>query len=270
MDSIRNSEPEKPSSASTSYSQVHPHVRGSSLPFSHPTLPASLLTLRWMVGWRCGKACAEIRDYHSAVAIAGALLLSSISRLSLSFKLPHETLDIFHKCLSLFDLNGKNKQMNRAEYRVAISEGLTPCIPFLGYLLNDLTMSNLGNPIYINKEPPPPVINFQRYSTFYKILQQQWLPFKQDGYVDHFFVVPRLSSYLNTHVTAAHTLTEDALEKLSDQLELRKTDPHYVAMTPKEMDSLAKEIKNVIETDNKLLKKAKKLGMKEIPLVPHV
>ncbi|KAI0237522.1 hypothetical protein L0F63_007379 [Massospora cicadina] len=110
-----------------------------------------------------------LRNYGTLVSIMCALQTSAIIRLRQTWKLlPSKLTDTLERLRGLTN-HVRNYHNLRNQLRVAT----TPCLPFLGVYLTDLTFADEGNPTY---RPSPqgssPIINFSKCQRIARIIQE--------------------------------------------------------------------------------------------------
>ncbi|KAG0146366.1 hypothetical protein CROQUDRAFT_44547 [Cronartium quercuum f. sp. fusiforme G11] len=117
---------------------------------------------------KLGTRLLELQNYNGLMAVMSALNSSTITRLkrtwdglSAKSRMSYESLN---KAVS--------HHRNYAEYRACLRKAQTPCLPFLGVYLTDITFCHEGNPALRPSpiEPSLKLINFDRYHKMAKII----------------------------------------------------------------------------------------------------
>eukprot|EP00112_Aurelia_sp_Birch-Aquarium-sp1_P000402 Seg1037.3 transcript_id=Seg1037.3/GoldUCD/mRNA.D3Y31 product="Rap guanine nucleotide exchange factor 1" protein_id=Seg1037.3/GoldUCD/D3Y31 len=103
------------------------------------------------------KHCRRLSNFSSYLAILSALDCSPLRRL----EFPKPLTDILQEYCQLIDSTSAFKT-----YRQALSEAQSPCIPYLGLILQDITFIHLGN---VN-ELPDGKVNFVKCWQQYNVL----------------------------------------------------------------------------------------------------
>ncbi|KAI0244492.1 hypothetical protein L0F63_001103 [Massospora cicadina] len=111
----------------------------------------------------------SLRNYGTLVSIVSALQTSAVIRLRQTWKLVPEKHMLTMERLHELTNHARNYQALRKHLRVAT----TPCIPFLGIYLTDLTFADEGNPTYrTSSQGSAPIINFSKCQRIARIIQE--------------------------------------------------------------------------------------------------
>ncbi|KAI0236330.1 Ras guanine nucleotide exchange factor bud5, partial [Massospora cicadina] len=115
------------------------------------------------------KYLLSLRNYGTLVSIMCALQTSAVIRLRQTWKLVPEKHMRTMESLRELTNHARNYQTLRELLRVAT----TPCLPFLGIYLTDLTFADEGNPTYrTSSQGSAPIINFSKYQRIARIIQE--------------------------------------------------------------------------------------------------
>ncbi|KAH3764811.1 Ras guanine nucleotide exchange factor [Pelomyxa schiedti] len=190
-------------------------------------------------------ACFRIRNFNGLMEIISSLQNSAVHRLKHSWSyLPPTTWDLYDKYCAFLDAKG-----NFQQYRDALKVSVTPCIPYLGMILTDLTFANDGNPDLITGTQ---LVNFAKYRHTSGIVKalQLW---QVTGF--SFDRVEKIQHYLN----GSKVLTADESFDMSLSLE-----PPNKSGTPAKINTSAveKASRDIFGKDNTLLLKAQKMAAK--------
>jgi hypothetical protein len=99
-------------------------------------------TLKFYI--KLAEECCNLRNYNTLMAIVCGLNSTPISRLKKTWKLINQKYHlIFENLKTLTDTN-----RNYFTYRNLVKSSPTPCLPFLGLYLTDLTFTDDGNPAF--------------------------------------------------------------------------------------------------------------------------
>ncbi|KAI0219418.1 hypothetical protein L0F63_000201, partial [Massospora cicadina] len=118
---------------------------------------------------KVAKYLLSLRNYGTLVSIMCALQTSAVIRLRQTWKLVPEKHMRTMESLRELTNYARNYQTLRELLRVAT----TPCLPFLGIYLTDLTFADEGNPTYrTSSQGSAPIINFSKYQRIARIIQE--------------------------------------------------------------------------------------------------
>ncbi|KAI0244026.1 hypothetical protein L0F63_003449 [Massospora cicadina] len=111
----------------------------------------------------------SLRNYGTLASIMCALQTSAVNRLHQTWKLvPAKHMDVLERLRGITD-HTRNYHTLRNHLRVAT----TPCLPFLGIYLTDLTFADEGNPTYRpSSRGSAPIINFSKCQRMARIIQE--------------------------------------------------------------------------------------------------
>ncbi|ORY83088.1 ras guanine nucleotide exchange factor domain-containing protein [Protomyces lactucae-debilis] len=146
----------------------------------------TLVLKHWL---KVAERCAQLSNYNTLMAIMSALNSSTIARLKRTWEgLNRNQRGLLDHLRSITD-----HQRNYALYRARLRQTTTPCLPFLGLYLTDLTFADEGNP---NTRPSKltdrPLINIDKHIKAVKIvfeLQKFQVPYRLAP-------VPELQTYI--------------------------------------------------------------------------
>lgn len=145
-------------------------------------------TIKFLI--KLGSKLREIQNYNALMSVMSALNSSTILRLKRTWE------GVGNKARALLDVLNQavSHQRNYAEYRATLRSAHTPCIPFLGVYLTDMTFCHEGNPTHRSSPDLPGVklINFDKYQKMTKIMseiERFQIPF-------NFTEVPQVVSYI--------------------------------------------------------------------------
>eukprot|EP01108_Squamamoeba_japonica_P002576 TRINITY_DN2248_c0_g2_i1.p1 TRINITY_DN2248_c0_g2~~TRINITY_DN2248_c0_g2_i1.p1 ORF type:complete len:196 (+),score=52.23 TRINITY_DN2248_c0_g2_i1:1-588(+) len=121
----------------------------------------------------------KLNNFHLVMAFLVALNNSAISRLKWTFaKLPKKTAEKWKDIEKLMSMEGSYKV-----YRAALAEVDTPCIPYVGVALTDLTFVEEGNPNKLDGLTYFAKQNFV-YTIVHGLLRFQHLPYSHIQPID--------------------------------------------------------------------------------------
>ncbi|KAK9468177.1 ras guanine nucleotide exchange factor domain-containing protein [Lipomyces arxii] len=151
---------------------------------------------------RVAEKCLELKNYNCLMAIMCALQSSVIWRLKKTWELlPLRYHSLFTELKSIIVY-----EKNYASYRTLLKNQSTPCLPYLGLYLTDLTFADEGNSDYRMFRPDTPdaspVINFDKHVRTTKIiadLQRFQVPYRFQG-------VPELQAWLDLSIAKTHEM----------------------------------------------------------------
>ncbi|KAI9621520.1 hypothetical protein KEM48_007653 [Puccinia striiformis f. sp. tritici PST-130] len=131
-----------------------------------------------------GREIAGDAELQRSMSVMSALNSSTILRLKRTWE------GVGNKARALFENMNKavSHQRNYAEYRATLRYAHTPCIPFLGVYLTDMTFCHEGNPTHRASPELPGVqlINFDKYQKMTKIMDEFNVSNAISGLVDSF------------------------------------------------------------------------------------
>ncbi|KNZ57670.1 hypothetical protein VP01_2103g3 [Puccinia sorghi] len=155
---------------------------------------------------KLGSKLLEMQNYNALMSVMSALNSSMILRLKRTWE------GVGNKARVLFETMNKavSHQRNYAEYRATLRHACTPCIPFLGVYLTDMTFCHEGNPTHRSAPHLPGVqlINFDKYQKMTKIMneiERFQVPF-------NFKEVPQLAAYIRTSLASLMSYQDSADE----------------------------------------------------------
>ncbi|KAK9249319.1 ras guanine nucleotide exchange factor domain-containing protein [Lipomyces tetrasporus] len=151
---------------------------------------------------RVAEKCLELKNYNCLMAIACALQSSVILRLKKTWELlPPRYHSLFAELKGIIVY-----EKNYASYRTLLRNTSTPCIPYLGVYLTDLTFADEGNSdfrtFHPDMEDSSPIINFDKHVRTTKIiadLQRFQVPYR-------FQEVPELQAWLDVEIKRVHDM----------------------------------------------------------------
>ncbi|KAJ3052714.1 hypothetical protein HK097_005806 [Rhizophlyctis rosea] len=114
---------------------------------------------------KIGERLVHLHNYNTLMAIMSALNSSTISRLKRTW----EMMSSKQKGVLEQLRNATDHSRNYADYRAKLKRIPTPCLPFLGLYLTDLTFTEDGNPPFRNNNR---LINFDKYIKICRIIQE--------------------------------------------------------------------------------------------------
>ncbi|EGG07628.1 uncharacterized protein MELLADRAFT_62410 [Melampsora larici-populina 98AG31] len=166
---------------------------------------------------KVGARFLELQNYNGLMAVMSALNSSTITRLKRTWEA------VGAKSKTIYDSLNKavNHHRNYAEYRAALRKAHTPCLPFLGVYLTDITFCHEGNPTHriSPHDPNLKLINFDRYQKMSKIIND--LQRFQVAY--SLIEVPELVSFIKQSLTSLkHAGSADDLYRRSLFIEPRE------------------------------------------------
>ncbi|PLW49533.1 hypothetical protein PCANC_08974 [Puccinia coronata f. sp. avenae] len=182
-------------------------------------------TLKFLI--KLGFKLLEMQNYNALMSVMSALNSSTILRLKRTWE------GLGNKARMLFDTmnNAVSHQRNYAKYRAALRQAQTPCIPFLGVYLTDMTFCHEGNPNYRSSPHLPGVqlINFDKYQKMTKImneLERFQAPF-------HFVEVPKIAAYIRHSMDNLSSSQDSSANDLYQRsLQIEPREPSSVAHAP--------------------------------------
>lgn len=144
--------------------------------------------------------CLELRNFESLMAVIASLDCSMIQRLKRTWEtLNKKAKTRFDELKSVIDCS-----QNYASLRRAVDNADSPCLPFLGIFLTDMTFIDAGNPA--TRQIPGSasdgsteaisVINFDKYTRMAKIvtqIQRFQVPYR-------FHAVPEMQTWLEAYL----------------------------------------------------------------------
>ncbi|KAI8459773.1 ras guanine nucleotide exchange factor domain-containing protein [Phakopsora pachyrhizi] len=174
---------------------------------------------------KLGNKLTELQNYNALMSVMSALNSSTITRLKKTWE------GIGSKSRALYESMNKALSHNRnyAEYRAKLRKAQTPCIPFLGVYLTDMTFCHEGNPTKRASplDPNLKLINFDRYQKMAKIvieIERFQVPFNLTE-------VPEIVSFIqNALENLVHKGSADILYQRSLILEPRESNHHIVVL----------------------------------------
>ncbi|KAI9793535.1 MAG: hypothetical protein M1816_007968 [Peltula sp. TS41687] len=123
----------------------------------------SVILKHWV---KVANFCLELRNYDSLMAIMGALDSASIARMKRTWDcLSVKTRALVETLRAVVDTS-----RNYAGLRHRLQTDSSPCIPFLGIYLTDLTFVNAGNPATRRLSNGMEVINFDKHIKTAKLI----------------------------------------------------------------------------------------------------
>lgn len=166
---------------------------------------------------KVGARFLELQNYNGLMAVMSALNSSTITRLKRTWEA------VGAKSKTIYDSLNKavNHHRNYAEYRAALRKAHTPCLPFLGVYLTDITFCHEGNPTHRTSpiDPNLKLINFDRYQKMSKIIND--LQRFQVAY--SLIEVPEIVSFVKQSLTSLkHAGSADSLYRRSLFIEPRE------------------------------------------------
>ncbi|KAJ3046093.1 hypothetical protein HDV00_003843 [Rhizophlyctis rosea] len=114
---------------------------------------------------KIGDKLLALHNYNTLMAIMSALNSSTISRLKRTWELISGKQKVLLETLR----NATDHSRNYADYRAKLRRVQSPCLPFLGLYLTDLTFTEDGNPPFRNNNR---LINFDKYVKICRIIQE--------------------------------------------------------------------------------------------------
>jgi len=175
---------------------------------------------------KLGSKLLEMQNYNALMSVMSALNSSTILRLKRTWE------GLGNKSRMLFETMNKavNHQRNYAEYRATLRHARTPCIPFLGVYLTDMTFCHEGNPTHRSAPHLPGVqlINFDKYQKMTKIMneiERFQEPFK-------FTEVPQIAAYIRTSLANLMSYQDSADELYQRSLLIEPREPSPLPPLP--------------------------------------
>ena len=114
----------------------------------------------------------KMNNFHTLMGLVVGLSNSSVTRLKHSFaRVEKAQVEAFKKISDLMSPHGSFK-----EYRRALGKSCSPCLPYMGVYLTDLTFIEDGNPDflkdkYAKEKEGHQLINFRKREMVYKVIQ---------------------------------------------------------------------------------------------------
>ncbi|KAH9812445.1 ras guanine nucleotide exchange factor domain-containing protein [Melampsora americana] len=166
---------------------------------------------------KLGARFLELQNYNGLMAVMSALNSSTITRLKRTWE------GVGTKSKTIYETLNRavNHDRNYAEYRASLRKAKTPCLPFLGVYLTDITFCHEGNPTHRSSPMNPnlKLINFDRYQKMSKIindLQRFQVPYS-------LIEVPEIVSFIKQSLTTLkHAGSADSLYRRSLFIEPRE------------------------------------------------
>ncbi|KAH9447715.1 hypothetical protein H4Q26_007693 [Puccinia striiformis f. sp. tritici PST-130] len=163
---------------------------------------------------KLGAKLLEMQNYNALMSVMSALNSSTILRLKRTWE------GVGNKARALFENMNKavSHQRNYAEYRATLRYAHTPCIPFLGVYLTDMTFCHEGNPTHRASPELPGVqlINFDKYQKMTKIMdeiQRFQVPF-------NFLEVSSITAYIRSSMSNLMSYQDSANELYQRSLQI--------------------------------------------------
>ena len=100
---------------------------------------------------KIAQACRELRNLNGVIEVLSGLGVSSVYRLRKTWGL----IDI--KLLALYEemKSIMSQNQNAAAYRTYLRSLSLPCVPYIGFVLTDLTFTDEGMPNFLDRTRPP-------------------------------------------------------------------------------------------------------------------
>ncbi|EGG25247.1 Ras guanine nucleotide exchange factor [Cavenderia fasciculata] len=117
---------------------------------------------------KIAKYLHELRNYNSMMAIYAGISHSAVVRLKWTRKILPKT---SQKTLQDLERLMENEE-NFKNYRTELKTITTPCIPFFGLILSDLTFIQEGNPDYIGTDDSNWTLNLTKLKMVYNCIKQ--------------------------------------------------------------------------------------------------
>ncbi|MBW0504237.1 hypothetical protein O181_043952 [Austropuccinia psidii MF-1] len=167
---------------------------------------------------KTGTKLLELQNYNALMSVMSALNSSTLTRLKRTWE------NVGNKTKAIFDSLNKAvcHQRNYAEYRATLRTANTPCIPFLGVYLTDMTFCHEGNPTHrvSPRHPDLKLINFDRYRKMTKIISE--IERFQAPY--NLVEVPEIIKFIKLSINSlSHEGSADSLYQRSLRLEPRES-----------------------------------------------
>lgn len=105
---------------------------------------------------RIAQACRELGNLNAVLEILSGLGVSSVYRLRKTWDLIDTKLQATYEELKAI----MSPNQNAGAYRACLRSLSLPCVPYIGFVLTDITFSDDGMPNYLDEERT--VINFQK------------------------------------------------------------------------------------------------------------
>ncbi|OXC67953.1 hypothetical protein AYX13_03406 [Cryptococcus neoformans] len=160
--------------------------------------------------------CLLINNFFTMFAVLGGLNSSTIMRLKKTW----DALSVKYKIL-IERLRGIIEHTkNHAAYRARLRQTPTPCLPFLGLILTDITFTSDGNPSTrpSNSAPDLMLINYDKFAKLGKIA----IEFRRYQEPFNFHELEAVQTFLHTVLTERGSGSIDALYRKSLMLEPRQ------------------------------------------------
>lgn len=152
-------------------------------------------------------SCVQYNAFNVVQEIIAALLSASVGRLKLTWReMQPRTMQQWASVKQAMSQDG-----NWKGYRARLEQCGTPCLPYLGVFLSDLTFVEEGNPDNIETSAGS-LINFVKRRAVAKIITSIQ-DFQSTPY--NFQPVAQLQEIIQARLVEAHTWSEDALYKAS-------------------------------------------------------
>ncbi|KAA1096139.1 hypothetical protein PGT21_005999 [Puccinia graminis f. sp. tritici] len=175
---------------------------------------------------KLGSKLLEMQNYNALMSVMSALNSSTILRLKRTWE------GVGNKARVLFENMNKavSHQRNYAEYRATLRHARTPCIPFLGVYLTDMTFCHEGNPTHRASPDLPGVqlINFDKYQKMTKIMneiERFQVPF-------NFSEVPQITAYIRMSMSNLMSYQDSADELYQRSLQIEPREPSHLPPPP--------------------------------------
>ncbi|KIR78781.1 guanyl nucleotide exchange factor Sql2 [Cryptococcus gattii EJB2] len=153
--------------------------------------------------------CLLINNFFTMFAVLGGLNSSTILRLKKTW----DALSVKYKVL-IERLRGIIEHTkNHAAYRARLKQAPTPCLPFLGLILTDITFTSDGNPSTrpSNSAPDLMLINYDKFAKLGKIA----IEFRRYQEPFNFHELEAVQTFLHTVLTERGSGSIDALYRKS-------------------------------------------------------
>ncbi|EAL17455.1 hypothetical protein CNBM1480 [Cryptococcus deneoformans B-3501A] len=153
--------------------------------------------------------CLLINNFFTMFAVLGGLNSSTILRLKKTW----DALSVKYKIL-IERLRGIIEHTkNHAAYRARLRQAPTPCLPFLGLILTDITFTSDGNPTTrpSNSAPDLMLINYDKFAKLGKIA----IEFRRYQEPFNFHELEAVQTFLHTVLTERGSGSIDALYRKS-------------------------------------------------------
>lgn len=160
--------------------------------------------------------CKELNNFHSLVALIGALRDPGVNRCRKTWRaLPLKLQNLFEDLVNIISIQGN--WMTYRELLTLATKNSSPCVPYIGVFLKDLVFVEDGIPAYTSETEQ--IINFEKHRKIHKIIRRL-CDFQDIPYT--FIPVPAISATLDLSLNVYPLLNEQERYEHSLEIEPKK------------------------------------------------